>query len=402
MQILVQWCLNSRQPGKCKLFQVSVPTTVNTRSASCCAVTPHQSRQASIHIFATTAFNFFLHMASLRDFSIRYLNRIGRAIPLTWLAGLTHQRFLLPFYHTISDRKLQHIDHLYRVKNVKEFETDLEFLLRYFVPVDYQRFFETANSKTKLSKPVFLLTFDDGLREFHDIIAPILTRKGIPAVCFVNSAFADNKDLFFKHKASVLVSLLRENNGLQKRSEVKAWMSIHSVRNIASWILSVPYAEKEKLDAFASAIGYDFKEYLDTVRPYLTSAQIEKLIRDGFHFGGHSIDHPEYRLLSYEEQLRQTIESLRYLRETFGINYHLFSFPFTDYGVSNKFFQTIHSDTIVDLSFGGAGIKRERYPFHFQRTAFEREKLTGCDIYKIELIYSALQSVIGKNVIKRI
>ncbi len=340
-------------------------------------------------------------MASLRDFSIKYLHALGKVFPTQWLIKATNQKYILPFYHAVSDEPLPHIDHLYRSKNVKEFLNDLEFILRHFTPVDYKKFIEIAGSTQQPKKPVCLLSFDDGLREFHDVIAPILINKGIPAVCFVNSAFIDNKSLFFKYKASLLISLLRENKRYFDHSALNRWVTENQIRDIESWLLSVDYAHQKKLNELATQIAYDFKSYLDSVQPYLTTAQIEKLISEGFHFGAHSVDHPEYRFIPFQDQLKQTTDSVQYIKDQFDLNYSLFAFPFTDYDVSDKFFQTIFGDKIVDISFGGAGLKKERYPSHFQRIAFERGTLQAKEIYKIEMIYSAMQSVMGKDVIRR-
>ena len=340
-------------------------------------------------------------MASLRDFSIKYLHVLGKVFPTQWLIKATNQKYILPFYHAVSDQPLPHIDHLYRSKNVKEFINDLEFILQHFTPVDYKQFTEIAASKQRPQKPVCLLSFDDGLREFHDVISPLLINKGIPAVCFVNSAFIDNKSLFFKYKASLLISLLRENKKSFDQSALNRWVAENQIRDIESWLLLVDYAHQKKLDEFASRIGYDFRSYLDSVQPYLTAQQIEKLISDGFHFGAHSVDHPEYRFIPFQDQIKQTTDSIQFIKDQFDLNYSLFAFPFTDYGVSDKFFQTIFGDKIVELSFGGAGLKKERYTSHFQRIAFERGTLRAKEIYKIEMIYSAMQSMLGKGVIRR-
>ena len=52
---------------------------------------------------------------------------------------------------------------------------------------------EAVEGSGKLDRRCLHLTFDDGFRELHDVVAPILLRKGIPATFFVNSAFIDNK-----------------------------------------------------------------------------------------------------------------------------------------------------------------------------------------------------------------
>ena len=114
---------------------------------------------------------------SARDFAIKYLNQPSKVFPTRLLINATNQKCVLPFYHAISDKTLPHINHLYRVKTTKEFDSDLEFLLRHFTPVDYLEFKQIAATDSKPHKPVFLISFDDGLREFHDVIAPMLVKK---------------------------------------------------------------------------------------------------------------------------------------------------------------------------------------------------------------------------------
>ncbi|HNM29493.1 MAG TPA: hypothetical protein PKN40_06950, partial [Chitinophagales bacterium] len=47
------------------------------------------------------------------------------------------QQIIFPFYHTVSNDDLPHIKHLYRWRNVQEFESDMDFLLRNFTPLHY-------------------------------------------------------------------------------------------------------------------------------------------------------------------------------------------------------------------------------------------------------------------------
>jgi len=60
-----------------------------------------------------------------------------------------------------------------------------------------------------LTRQSFFLSFDDGLREPLDIIAPILKQKGVPATFFVNTATLDNLEMLYRHKASLLVDHVR-------------------------------------------------------------------------------------------------------------------------------------------------------------------------------------------------
>ena len=53
-----------------------------------------------------------------------------KVVPLNILVKGTGQRNIYPFYHAVSDEELIHIKHLYKVRTVKEFERDLDFLLK--------------------------------------------------------------------------------------------------------------------------------------------------------------------------------------------------------------------------------------------------------------------------------
>lgn len=310
---------------------------------------------------------------------------------------------IIPFYHIISDENVPHIRHLYSIKSVKRFMHDLDFLLKVFKPLDYIEFQELARNNKRPVKPSFFLTFDDGLKEFHDIIAPILIQKGIPAICFLNSDFIDNKDLFYRYKASLLIDYLVNNPKLISDKKVIDWVSTHSNRtkDISKLFLSILYQNKNYLDDFATLINYNFKEYLSIHKPYLTSNQIHSLKNKGFFFGAHSIDHPEYRFIDFGEQIRQTKGSIESICARFSLDYKTFSFPFTDYKVSKQFFNKVYNDNIADISFGCAGQKKEIFSNHFQRISFEMDYLTAKEIYNSELLYFVFKAFLGKNIIKR-
>jgi len=343
-------------------------------------------------------------MAGFRNTVLKKINKVASFLPSELLVKITNQKLILPFYHTVSDGgNMPHIKHLYSLKSEKTFEEDLDFLLRVYNPIDYDQFLAFKNNNRSPKKPSFLLSFDDGLREFHDIIAPILIRKGIPAVCFLNSNFIDNKGLFFRYKASLLIEKFQKNKDLIEKKEVQNFLNAVPLPtdDISKFILSINYQNKNLLDDLAKTINYDFEDFLSEFEPYLTSQQITYLIDQGFYFGGHSIDHPEYQYLKQDEQLRQTKESVKEICSKFSLNYKTFSFPFTDYGVSKQFFVDLMTKNVVDVTFGCAGLKQEMIPNHFQRIPFELDNLPAKELLNAELLYFILKIPFGKNKINR-
>lgn len=195
---------------------------------------------------------------------------------MTMLQQVARRFVICPFYHAVSDTPLPHISPLYRHRTEQEFRADIDWLLAHYEPIHWYE----IDTYERAYKPAFCLTFDDGLKEFYTIVAPILEEKKVPCVCFLNSAFIDNKDLMFRYKEA-----------LQSQ-------------------------------------GIDWKTYLRDEQPYLTSRQIRDLQSRGFEFGSHSIDHPHLYTLPLNEQLEQTLGCQKALKTQLAITHRLFSIPF--------------------------------------------------------------------------
>lgn len=296
----------------------------------------------------------------------------------------------MPFYHTIGEvQNLPHITHLYSPRSPQQFEKDLDYLLKYFVPVDLN-FLKQQLYLNQPNKNYFHLTFDDGLREFYDIAAPILLKKGIPATVFLNTAFVDNQDLFFRYKASLIIDFLNKNNIIEERKK-----RIHQIAT--EGILAINFSSRKKLDEIAEVLNINFHDWLKKYEPYLTTVQIKRLHHQGFTFGGHSINHPLFSEINLTEQVRQATDSVLFANKITQDKTNAFAFPFTDFGVSNEFFQQVFNEKMIDISFGTAGLKKQRFLQHFQRFPMEGTDWAAEDLIKTEYLYYIVKSAFGKN-----
>lgn len=305
---------------------------------------------------------------------------------------LTRQNTIFPFYHTVSNDDLLHVKHLFPVKTTKQFEKDIDDLLRHFHPISIE---DLANN-TCIKKNSFLLSFDDGFSEFYHTIAPILLRKGIPAIMFLNSAFINNKALFYRCKASLLIEHLETKQGY--KHIYSQWLKNHP--NFS--ILNAQHHEEYLLDELATQLTINFEDYLCNYKPYLSTKQIMELSDQGFTFGSHSITHPEYRHISLQEQVRQTVESTTFVKEQCNPKQSCFSFPFTDDGVSKEFFDRIQQLQLIDFTFGTAGIKHDTAKQHFHRIPMETKHFSANQIITGEYLYYIAKAFIRKNTIQRI
>ncbi len=321
------------------------------------------------------------------------INLSAKTIPFYLLKNLSKENVIFPFYHTVSDLYLPHIKHLYNYRNTKEFKKDLDFLLKHYIPVDIS---DLKHISEKPGKSKFILSFDDGLSQIYETIAPILIKKGIPAIFFINSDFADNKNLFFKHKISIIIDEISKNQEKQKIIS----KTFETKKKFYKQLKKNNFTDNDFLTEIAKSINIDFKNFLQTNKPYLSSKQILSLKSQGFSIGAHSINHPEYRFLNTDEQIRQTKESIDFVQKKFNQNLKLFAFPFTDFGIKKTFFNKIFSENIVDYSFGTAGIKKDMYKRNIQRIPIEKHN-SAKNSLKFELLYSLIKKIAGKNIIIR-
>lgn len=313
--------------------------------------------------------------------------QFGKLIPFQWLSKLKTPVFL-PFYHVVSNEKLPHIVN-YNYRNISQFEKELDFYLKYFNPVSLTELI----SKKGSGKKIIHFSFDDGLKECAEIIAPVLQQKGIPATFFVNTGFVDNQRLFHKYKASLIFNRLKETSAPKAEQILKE----HHLEG--SEILKTSFLQENILDEVAGLLGIDFNDFLKTQKPYLTTEQILKLKSDGFSIGAHSFSHPEFWKISEEEQLDEVKKSMNWLIEQINPDIKAFSFPFTDSGVSLKVLKTLETENICDVTFGTAGIKFDELEFHFQRYPVEKSGDFMLNL-KEELVYFALRKIIGKATVK--
>jgi len=314
----------------------------------------------------------------------------------------TGRNVIFPFYHTISDDHLPYISNLYPLRSIKNFKLDLEYFCKHFDPIGIEEVYHSIASKTTISKPSFHLTFDDGLKEVYDVIAPFLEEKGIPATFFVNTDFVDNKKLFYRYKVGLILEKLKKINNDQQ--EVETVLRDHSkwTGNLKSSLMQLNYHDQNLIEEIAQHLNLDFAVWLSENKPYLTSRQIKDLLGRGFKIGSHSIDHPRFKNIDLEQQKNQIKESFDFLMDNFGLDERLFSFPFGDEGVSAELFDWMYEDGKCKMSFGVSGIKDDYCPFHLHRIPMDDCHGNSAGFIKSEYLYYMLKGVFNKNRIHRV
>ncbi|WP_169303388.1 polysaccharide deacetylase family protein [Pedobacter cryophilus] len=310
---------------------------------------------------------------------------------------MSNQKLLLPFYHTVSDFDLPHIQNLYQVKSTLIFKRELDYICKSFKSIPIEDAVSLNDNKKRCKEAFFHLSFDDGLKEIRTVVAPILLEKGIHATFFINPSFLDNKELFYRFKVSLIINQL--NKGDSKGIEIEVGKILKSeFLNFESKLLSFTWNERHLLDEIAQIVNLDFNEYLKR-EPYLDTDDVLWLKEKGFSIGAHSENHPRYVDISLEEQIQQTNCSLQYLKDNFNVNRNYFAFPFSDSGVGSEYFN--HYDLQPSINFGTGGFREDKYGFSIQRIPLEVGNYGAEEIIKMQYLKLIIRKILRNNKINR-
>jgi peptidoglycan/xylan/chitin deacetylase (PgdA/CDA1 family) len=300
--------------------------------------------------------------------------------------------------------KVPHIVNLYKFRTVSQFKNDMDVFLRFYRPLSFQDFLLCLEQSQTPARNTFMLTFDDGLRECYEVVAPILKEKGIPATFFLCSAFVDNKEMAYDFKKALLASALKNRRMTPAQDgQVRAVLEGVGLNtpDLGAAVLLVDYLRRPVLDQIAALLECDFKSYLETVQPYLTSEQVIELLKMGHAVGAHSVDHPRYSDLPLAEQIYQTRASVEFVKKRFAPGYGAFSFPHSDANVTNEFFKEVFSTGEVDVCFGNQGFLQDSVPRNVQRSSMEKTSMSAEGILGKSLARRFIKRMRGQLVVRR-
>ncbi|HLA54880.1 MAG TPA: polysaccharide deacetylase family protein [Flavobacterium sp.] len=306
---------------------------------------------------------------------------------------------IFPYYHIVRDESVKHIENLYEFKNVAQFKSDLDFLLRHYQPIDPKDLLMGERPENG-----FLLTFDDGLEEVYSVIFPILKEKNLKAVFFINPDFVDNGQSLYKHDISLIIQHLKELDFPSGKMEIVAGnlsFDYSSEIDFAAKFKNAKFTDRHKIRAIANALGVDIDNYLMTQKPYVSKAQIQEMINGGFYFGGHTMSHPPLDQLAFEAQKAEIIDSVNWLKTNFGISYSMFAFPFSDKSASKTLIRELFEYDKDLLLFGNSGMKKDIDKRIIQRFSLEHPKKETQKQIVTENLYKIFNKLIGKYQIRR-
>ena len=311
---------------------------------------------------------------------------------------------IFTYYHTVNNEKLNYLDNLFSFKNEKHFKNDIELLLNNYQPLNPD-FFLKDFKYNQIPKNHFLLTFDDGLSQIFDVVAPILYEKKISAIFFVNPHYIDNKNFFVRHVISVLIDIILNNK--YDKEIIQEINYLLSLKKSSSKSLLINDLKKINFDSenillrITELLKVDINTELKKKKPFISKNQIKEMIDMGFYFGGHTMTHPRLNTINYNDQKKEIIASINWLKLNFKINYSFFAFPYTDRGISKKLIKSIFKYDNSSIVFGNSGLKKDFDERIIQRFSLEKPNQNTSKLIVSENLYKFCNKLIGNYNITR-
>ncbi len=263
-----------------------------------------------------------------------------RLLPLQVYGRLLPREVVGLCYHTVSDRALPHVSHLYPYKNTEQFEADLVYLKRNFRVVSYAELLEPGRAPEPNRVH---LSFDDGYAECFSVVRPLLLKHGLPCTFFVNTGVLDNRRMLAFNRVSLCQDAAARRGPEGDRIVADAAREAGAPpAGFATWIRRAirdpDSGAEEVLDQLCARLEVDVEGFLAAERPYLTTEQVRQMADEGFTIGGHTRLHWHMGSTRGEDRIEnEIVESCRVVAGITGGERVPFAFPYDAVGVDRAF-----------------------------------------------------------------
>ena len=258
-------------------------------------------------------------------------------------------------YHYVRDSKKSKFPNIKSLE-LKDFVDQLDYLKKKYKILNYQEFLYYCELK-KVPKNSCMLTFDDGYKDHIKYVLPELIKRDISGFFFpsaktimensildinilhmIQAKALSEKDLF-----NDLNFLLIKNNFSEK--EIKFFQKnyfykgrydskyIRYFKEVLQNMEQVSKKNKILEILFKKYVKSEIKELSNSL--YLSSKDINELIKNKMYIGGHGYDHVRLRKLNIKDQeseIEKTIKFLRFIKAP--INNWIMCYPYGSYNLN--------------------------------------------------------------------
>lgn len=233
------------------------------------------------------------------------------------------------FYHKVQRRPVGIWGE--PVLDVRQFERHVAFLAREYRPVLLSELVAGLSGRARLPLKAVALTFDDGYRNNLYLVAPILSRYGVPATFFVTTGLIGTDGWMWAYELEELFSRYPPEQMCRACGDP-------AITRLGSLGLSprvlmmacVEYLKELPHENMLDIVGRlraAFPIPVNDENRFLSWGEVRELSRQGFEIGAHTESHPILTRIPLAEVERELRACRDTLEEKLGVRPTLFSYP---------------------------------------------------------------------------
>ncbi len=257
-------------------------------------------------------------------------------------------RILAVMYHYVRDRAGTEMARV-RGLEASAFGEQLDCLCRRFEPITWPMLFAWRRGEADLPRESLLLTFDDGLADHIEVVAPALEMRGLRGVFFVPAQILESGHMLGVHQIHILQARIGDD---VLAGEIKTWLGTHCPE--IDWFARVDSDQARLIYHYESDDRALLKYLLAFILPAeMRSQMIEEIFDErignsrafseewymnwddvvtlsaaGHTIGGHGYAHEPLLTLSPQDQFLELSRSGAQLRQVLGPESRPMSYPF--------------------------------------------------------------------------
>ncbi|MBN1671847.1 MAG: polysaccharide deacetylase family protein [Kiritimatiellae bacterium] len=229
-----------------------------------------------------------------------------------------------------------------------EFERELAFVRRHFDVVSFR---DLVGHGLNGHRNPLIITFDDGYKDNHDVVLPILLKHGVKATFFVSTGYVDTDRLPWWDEINALIRCGGQDAGHLDHPSLGR-LSLASDAERARAVSAFVHAAKTSTNAARLAMLSRLREQCGALSAshggplFMSWADIRHLAAENMELGSHTVTHPLLDKLEDDEMLRAELrESKAQLERHTGQPIHAFAYPVgSPAGVSARIVQALKDE----------------------------------------------------------
>ena len=266
----------------------------------------------------------------------------------------SQQKLRILMYHGIDDLDFP----------VSTFDSHLQFFKRHFETFNAREIpgLMERNCKTASGKPPLVLTFDDGLKNNAQFVAPLLEKYDLKATFYVISGLLEGGQMMWNHELICRLLLMSTDQRREISTSLTAAPAVnpeqdsHLIHQVRAFVNQVKRWPADKKQALMQRLQSQLPnpDYSDEMRTRfeIMSDEDIKALPSGIEIGSHTVSHAILDTVSSEVGIAEITDSKRQLETLLDRPVSSFCYPNGNYTPETAEAVKQHYDTAMTTEEG--------------------------------------------------